>query len=103
MAKEANPGQLMLEMLSTLHVIDARIDENVRLLRENFIVEERKPEVREKVIRLIDTRFCIMHSLMDLRERIVKMFSDDISAEFRRALEFTEFYKSIRRELRDVK
>jgi hypothetical protein len=69
-----DPHWLSLELCKSIREIDCRIDELKIVLGEGPArkIDERRKSIVERVERLIETRFCLVYSLMDINPGLKK-------------------------------
>ena len=59
-------GELTLQLLSSLRNLDGRIDEILISFGKGWLTPEGEKEARDRIEKLMDTRFKLVFSMMDL-------------------------------------
>lgn len=72
---------MMRELLAAVRDTNRRLSEIKLMLKGDFIKEDKKPEVKERYLRLMNTRFSLIYSIYDVRHKFVKTISDKHTKE----------------------
>lgn len=66
---QIEPRRMAIELLASIRETDCRIDELRHLVNLDDIANERRKNILRRINRLIDTRFCLVYSFMDVTGR----------------------------------
>lgn len=72
---------MMRELISSVRDTSRRLSEVKMMIKGDFIKEEKKDEVKARYLALMNTRFCLIYSIYDIRQRFVKKISDKNTKE----------------------
>jgi ribosome recycling factor len=86
------------EMLSSVRDLNRRIDELKNIVKAGWCTEDSRKKVLERVAKLTDTKFCIIHSIYDIRLQVLQTFSSesDEKADMEEVLSLDSLYKDLK-------
>lgn len=89
-----DPRVLAIEMLHSIRDTDVRLDELKSLVKLDDIQNEKRKSILKRIGRLIETRFQLIFSLMDVTKRNPRLVDSSNPFDY---LEFE--YKEIKRKI----
>ncbi len=72
-----DPNQMMRELLASVRDTNRRLEEIRIMVQSDAIKKVRKPAVISRYERLTETRFCLIYSIYDMRQKFIKQVSDE--------------------------
>jgi len=92
----ASVEELARELFSSVRDLDCRVYELKLLISKGSeLGKDANNHLRSRVKSLVNTRFCLVYSLLDIREKLLKSVGPE-SASF---LSFEYFYANLKRQL----
>lgn len=76
-----DPAVMMRELLAAVRDTNRRLFEIKNMIVNDYIAEEKKDEVKGRYLRLMNTRFCLIYSIYDMRQKFVDQISDPNTKE----------------------
>lgn len=86
------------ELLCSIRELNRRIDELKIVYRQPSCQGEIKNFIKDRIWRLYDTKFCLIHSIYDLRMNVIKAFSHENDEKIRELFSL----KNLSKELRNI-
>lgn len=68
---------MMRELLSSVRDVNHRLVELKDMLQQNLVKEEKRYEIKQRYQALMNTRFCLIYSIYDVRQKFVNQISDE--------------------------
>jgi hypothetical protein len=92
---------LARHMLASIKEVNIRIRELKGFLSDGCCKEDKKNEILQRIERLIDTKFCIIYSIYDIRKDIIQRLSWDCEDKAREVDRIFDL-KTLYEELKDL-
>lgn len=67
------------ELFASLRELNKRIDELQWIIKGDLYREDKKQEIIDRIKRLIETKFCLISSIYDIRIKLIECFSYDVA------------------------
>lgn len=94
-------AELVAQILSTVRSLDARLDELKLIMTAGVLDPNARLALRERMERLVESRFCLVYSLMDLRCATVSYLNFDGNNESAtKMFSATSYYDKLKRQIR---
>jgi hypothetical protein len=98
--KQSETLELARGLFAGIRETNIRLRELKNFLKEDLCKEDRKEEILKRIERLVDTKFCLIYSIYDIRNKLIRELSDSLTGdrfrELERVFDLTTLYKDLK-------